>query len=82
MIEEHTSSESAEGRCSQVYSLLNVVGQVTVRREYAAKVGELLSRTECITIYIFKRGMCPFELRLAVTSYRRRHHGDASSASL
>jgi len=26
--------------------------------------------------------MYQFGLRLAVTSYRRRHHGDASSASL
>jgi len=26
--------------------------------------------------------MCQFGLRLTVTSYRRRHHGDTSSASL
>jgi len=31
---------------------------------------------------MFKIGMCQFGLQLAVTSYRRRHHGDASSASL
>jgi len=33
-------------------------------------------------IYIFKIEMYQFALRLAVTSYRRRHHGNASSASL
>jgi len=33
-------------------------------------------------IYFFQIGMFQFGLRLAMTSYRRRHHGDASSASL
>jgi len=33
-------------------------------------------------IYILKMGMYQFGLRLSVRSYRRPHHGDASSASL
>jgi len=37
-------------------------------------VRELLTQP----IYIFKTGMFQFGLLLAVTSYKRRHHGDAS----
>ena len=33
-------------------------------------------------VSIFRNRDYQFGLRLAVTSYRRRHHGDASSASL
>ena len=35
-----------------------------------------------VCIYICKRGEGQFRLRLAVTSHRRCHHGDALSASL
>jgi len=49
----------------------------TVESEYM-----FLSDFSMVLIYIFKMGMYQFGLQLAVTSYRCRHHGDASSASL